>query len=131
ATAFAEEPAAADPDAPVTGDALTAAIRTLCDPLEAAGRTVGWWLSDLTHERDRVREWQLVLPRATAGVCGPDAALEILPTFLGDLGAATLPTAMAIAVEGFARGDPAARTCLACASSSGSSRGAVLLSVGT
>jgi hypothetical protein len=54
--------------------------------------------------------------------------LELLPPFLGDLGAATLPTAMVIAVEGFTRGDPAAQTCLACASSAGPGRGAVLLS---
>jgi 3-oxoacyl-[acyl-carrier-protein] synthase I len=128
AAAFAEDPAAGDPEAPVTGEALTRAIRALCDPLEAAGRGVGWWLSDLTHERDRVREWQLVLPRATAGVCGPDATLELLPPFLGDLGAATLPTAMAIAAEGLLRGDPAAQSCLACASSPGPGRGAVLLS---
>jgi 3-oxoacyl-[acyl-carrier-protein] synthase-1 len=126
--AFAEEPAAADPDAPITGAALGAAVRALCDPLEAAGRTVDWWLTDLTHEPDRVREWELVLPRATAGVSAGEPVLELLPPFLGDLGAATLPTAMAIAAEGFTRGDPRARTCLACASSAGPGRGSVLLS---
>ncbi len=128
AVAFADEPAAADPDAPVGGEALTCVVRAICDPLESLGRKVDWWLTDVTHERDRVREWQLVLPRATAGVCGPDAAFELLPPLLGDLGAATLPTAMALALEGMTRGDPPAQTCLACASSAGPGRGAVLLS---
>jgi len=129
AVACADEPAAIDPDAPITGEALGRAVRAICDPLEAAGRKVDWWLSDLTHERDRVREWQLVLPRAMVGVSEGEPVLELLSPFLGDLGAATLPTALVLASEGFLRGDPpAARNCLACASSTGPARGAVLLS---
>lgn len=126
--AFAEEPAAIDEEMPLTAEALTRVIRALCDPLEQSKRNVDWWLSDVTHERDRVREWQLAFPRATAGVSTPDSTVDLLPPFLGDLGAATLPTAIAIAIEGFTRGDPPARTCLATASSAGASRGAVLMS---
>jgi 3-oxoacyl-[acyl-carrier-protein] synthase-1 len=129
AVAYADEPAATDADAPITGEALTRAVRAICDPLEAAGRKVDWWLSDLTHERDRVREWQLVMPRAMVGVSEGEPVLELLAPFLGDLGAAALPTALVLAAEGFTRGDPpTARTCLACASSAGPARGAVLLS---
>ncbi|HEY1335107.1 MAG TPA: hypothetical protein VGF31_12680, partial [Myxococcaceae bacterium] len=129
AVAHTDEPAATDADAPVTGEALTRAVRAICDPLEKAGRKVDWWLSDLTHERDRVREWQLVMPRAMVGVSEGEPVLELLSPFLGDLGAATLPTALVLAAEGFTRGDPAAaRNCLACAASAGPGRGAVLLS---
>jgi len=127
AAASAEEPAAVDLELPVTAAALTGVLRALCDPLEAAKRTVDYWLSDLTHEPDRVREWMLSFARASAGVSGPETTAELLTPFLGDLGAATLPTALAIAAEAMARGDPAGRTCLACASSPGPSRGAVLL----
>jgi 3-oxoacyl-[acyl-carrier-protein] synthase-1 len=131
AAAVAEEPAALDLELPITACALTAALRSLCDPLEAARRTVDYWLCDLTHEPDRVREWMLTFARATAGVSAPEATAELLSPFLGDLGAATLPTALAIAAEGFTRGDPAGRTCIACASSPGPARGAVLISKGS
>src|SRR5262249_44876702 len=88
-----------------------------------------WWITDLTHERDRVREWQLVMPRAMAGVSEGEPVLELLSPFLGDLGAAALPTALVLAAEGVTRGDPpSARNCLACAASAGTGRGAVLLS---
>jgi 3-oxoacyl-[acyl-carrier-protein] synthase-1 len=129
--AAAEEPAAVDLDLPITASALTRVLRTLCDPLEVSKRTVDYWLSDLTHEPDRVREWLLAFPRATAGVSGPDAAVELLSPLLGDLGAATVPTGLVLAVEAFVRGDPPARTCLVCASSAGPTRGAVLLSKGS
>jgi 3-oxoacyl-[acyl-carrier-protein] synthase-1 len=128
AVASAEEPAALDLELPVTAAALTGALRAICDPVAAAGRTVDQWFCDLTHEPDRVREWMLWFARATAGASAPDAAVELLPPFLGDLGAATLPTALVLAAEGFARGDPPGRTCVACASSTGPGRGAVLLS---
>jgi 3-oxoacyl-[acyl-carrier-protein] synthase-1 len=129
AVACADEPAALDAEAPVTGEALTRAVRAVCAPLEAAGRKVDWWITDLTHERDRVREWQLVMPRGMAGVSEGEPVLELLAPFLGDLGAAALPTALVLAAEGFTRGDPpGARRCLACAASAGPGRGAVLLS---
>jgi 3-oxoacyl-[acyl-carrier-protein] synthase-1 len=128
AVAAAEEPAALDSELPVTAAALTRALRVVCDRLQASQRTVDYWLSDLTHEPDRVREFLLAFPRATAGVSNPETAVELLSPFLGDLGAATLPTALVLGVEAFVRGDPEGRTCLASASSSGPTRGAVLLS---
>ena len=128
AVACAEEPAALDPDGPVTAAALTRALRALCDRLEASQRTVDYWLCDLTHEPDRVREFLLAFPRATAGVGNSETTMELLSPFLGDLGAATLPTALGIAAEAFTRGDPPGHTCLASASSPGPSRGAVLVS---
>ncbi|MFL5249616.1 MAG: hypothetical protein ACJ79V_17490 [Myxococcales bacterium] len=128
AVATADEPAAADPELPVTAAALTRALRIICDRLQASRRTVDYWLSDLTHEPDRVREFLLAFPRATADVSNPDTTVELLSPFLGDLGAATLPTALVLGVEAFLRGDPPGRTCLASASSPGPTRGAVLLS---
>jgi 3-oxoacyl-[acyl-carrier-protein] synthase I len=109
-------------------EAISRALRAVLDPLAAEGRRVDYWLSDLTHERWRVAEWQLALPRATVGVCEGEPTLEFLPAFLGDLGAATLPTAAVLATESFLRGDPRADTCLACASSSAGHRGVLLLS---
>jgi len=128
AVAAGEEPSALDAEAPVTASALTGALRAICDRLEASHRTVDCWLSDLDHEPDRVREFLLALPRATAGATNADTAVELLTPLLGDLGAATLPTALAIGVEAFARGDPPGHTCLASASSAGPGRGAVLIS---
>jgi 3-oxoacyl-[acyl-carrier-protein] synthase-1 len=128
AVASAEEPAALDPELPVTAAALTRALRVVCDRLEASQRGVDYWLSDLTHEPDRVREFLLAFPRASAGIGHPDTTVELLSPFLGDLGAATLPTALVLGVEAFLRGDPPGRTCLASASSPGPTRGAVLLS---
>jgi 3-oxoacyl-[acyl-carrier-protein] synthase-1 len=126
ALAASQDPAAVDMEMPITGAALTAAIRAIVDPLLAQRRTVDWWISDLTHEPDRVLEWQLTYPRASAA-SSADAPLDLLAPLLGDLGAAALPTAMVLATEGFLRGHPAARTCLASAASPGRERSAVLL----
>lgn len=128
AAASAEDPAALDPELPVTAAAITRALLAVCDRLRASRRSVDHWLSDLTHEPDRVREFLLAFPRATADVTNSETAVELLSPFLGDLGAATLPTALVLGVEAFLRGDPKGRTCLASASSSGPTRGAVLLS---
>ncbi len=130
AAATDQEPAALDGELPIAADALSRTLRAICDPLEAERRGVDIWFSDLTHERWRVQEWQLALPRASVGVSPGEPALELLVPFLGDLGAATLPTAAALAVEGFTRGDPPGGTCLACASSAGPDRGALLMTEG-
>jgi 3-oxoacyl-[acyl-carrier-protein] synthase-1 len=123
---FCEEPAARDPSAPRLAQGLTRALRAHADLLEAAGRDVDWWMCDLTHEAERVHEWQLAFPRACVGVSRGAPALDVLPPLLGDLGAATVPTALGIAAEGLSRGDPSGSTCLVAVSSRGAARGAVL-----
>ncbi len=109
------------------GDGLTDTVLALSEHLERSGRAVDWWIGDVSGESYRVRELQLSLPRFTAGTASPSSRLEQLPEHFGDLGAATIPTGMAIVTEGFMRGDPAANTCLLWASSDGPTRGAVLL----
>ncbi len=121
------EPAHARTELPCAGTGLSRTLLAVTDPLRAAGAAVDWWIGDLTTEEYRVHEFQLAFPRASAGVSRGDPALEFLPPLLGDLGAATLPTALAVAAEGFARGDPRATRCVCFASSVGVERGAVLL----
>jgi 3-oxoacyl-[acyl-carrier-protein] synthase-1 len=128
--ATAWEAARPDNDLPCLGEALTAVSRSLTDVLSAQRRSLDWWLCDVTGDALRQHEFQLAWPRAGYDVMGPTGALEYLPETLGDLGAATLHTAVAVAGEGFLRGDPAAETCLVTGSSDEGPRGAVLLSRG-
>ena len=128
--ATAWEAARPDNDVPCLGNALTAVTRSLTDVLAAQKRTLDWWLCDVTGDALRQHEFQLAWPRAGYDVMGPTGALEYLPETTGDLGAATLHTAVAVASEGFLRGDPAAETCLVTGSSDEGQRGAVLLSRG-
>ncbi|MCC6873266.1 MAG: hypothetical protein IT378_03070 [Sandaracinaceae bacterium] len=109
---------------PSTGQGLASAVRAIT---ETVSRPVDWWLGDLTHEHYRQRELQLAWPRFPQSAMGPSALVEQLPAHLGDLGAATIGTAISIATEGMSRGDPAARSCAAFACSQGTLRGAVLI----
>jgi 3-oxoacyl-[acyl-carrier-protein] synthase-1 len=127
AAATDQEPASMFSQAPCQGLGLSRAMGAIADRARDEKRLIDWWLSDLTNESYRVHEWQLALPRASAGVCGERSRMEFLPVLLGDLGAATMPTAVAIAVEGFLRRDPDAKTCLVAGSSTGQDRGALLL----
>jgi 3-oxoacyl-[acyl-carrier-protein] synthase I len=110
-----------------SGRGLTSAVRAATERIAREGRSVDWWLGDVSTESYRVRELELALPRFTARVSNASSRLEQLPEHFGDLGAATLPTAIAIAAESFVRGDPRAQNCLLFASSDGPTRGAVLL----
>jgi 3-oxoacyl-[acyl-carrier-protein] synthase-1 len=126
---MATEPQPMEGEGPVAAAGLTSAVRVLCDQLEAEKRKLDWWLSDLTQESYRIHEFQLTFPRVSPSFPPQgDRVFEALPPLLGDLGAATMPTALAIATEAFVRGDPAASTCLITGSSVGPDRGAVLLS---
>jgi 3-oxoacyl-[acyl-carrier-protein] synthase-1 len=127
--AVASEPQPMRGEGPVTAAGLTSAVRVLCDQLEGEKRKLDWWLSDLTQESYRVHELQLTFPRVSPSFqTQGERIFEPLPPLLGDLGAATMPTAVAIAIEAFVRGDPAAANCLITGSSVGPDRGAVLLS---
>lgn len=109
------------------GVGLTAAIGAVSDHLAASERTVDWWLGDVTTEARRLREFQLAFPRVSARVSHAQTVLEFLPEHLGDLGAATIPTGIAIATEAFLRGAPRARNCVLFAASNGPDRAAVLI----
>jgi len=122
-----QEPAHRGTGLPSMGLGLSRAMRSISDRLAAERRSVDLWLADVTNEDHRVHEWQLAYPRASAGVSHESSELQFLPPLLGDLGAATMPTAAAIAIEAFGRGDPEAKTCFLTGSSRDADRGAVLL----
>lgn len=127
AAATAHEPATADNEVAMMALALSRCAVAATDALEAQRRTLDWWITDMTVEPLRVQEFQLAWPRAAARRMPPTAALHFLASQLGDLGAAAMPTAVALAVEGFARGAPRADTCLVTGSSDGGERGVVLV----
>jgi 3-oxoacyl-[acyl-carrier-protein] synthase-1 len=121
------EPGNASNDVPCMGLGLSRVARACTERLVAEGRKVDWWISDLTPEESRGHELQLAWPRAAYEVMDEHSFLDVLPEHLGDLGAATMPTALAIAAEGLRRGDPAGDTCLFTASSNNEDRAAVLV----
>lgn len=113
--------------APNHGVELAETVRGLTSALASRGEKIDWWLGDVSNEAYRVREFQLAFPRFSADVGHEDSSMEFIPTHFGDMGAATIPTAVTIAVEAFSRGATRARNCLVWASSHGATRGAVLV----
>ena len=122
-----QEPGVMSSEVPCMGLGLSRALRAVADRLQEEKRNAEWWIGDLTNQEYRSHEFSLAFPRACVGVSAGELAIEFLPVHLGDLGAATMPTAAVIAAEGFLRGDPDASNCLLMASSVGEDRGAVLL----
>jgi len=127
ASATAREPATLDNDVPMMGLGLSRCAVAATDALAAQGRPLDWWISDMTPEPHRVQEFQLAWPRASARRMTAEGTLQFIASQLGDLGAAAMPTALCLAVEGFARGAPVADTCLLTGSSPGGERGVVLV----
>jgi len=125
-----EEVATQDNDVGMLGLGLSRPAVALVKRLKDEGRVLGRWISDATAEPIRVQELQYVWPRAAhLAPSGADMNVELLPTHLGELGAATMPTAVCIAVEGLRRNDPeGATTALVTGSSHDGSRGVLLLS---
>lgn len=112
---------------PNHGVGLTDTVSALTDAMASRKERVDWWLGDVSNEPYRVREFQLAFPRFSARVSHEESLMEFMPTHFGDLGSATIPTAITIAVESFCRGASNARNCLIWASSHGTTRGAVLI----
>lgn len=125
--AINHEPATLDNDVGLLGLGLSRAAVAVGKRLKDERRMIDWWISDMTPENIRVQEFQLAWPRAARGLMEPNSALEHLPHHLGDLGAATIPTGIAVATEGFRRGDPPAKTCVLTGSSDSGDRGVLLL----
>lgn len=109
------------------GEGITQAVRGLTTALVSRGEKVDWWIGDVSNEASRVAELQMALPRFTADVAHPRSRMDLLPAHFGDLGAATIPTGLSIAVEAFTRRGTDAKRCLVWASSDGPTRGAVLI----
>jgi 3-oxoacyl-[acyl-carrier-protein] synthase-1 len=134
-----DEPGGRDSGIPCQGTGLAAVMRTVSERLVAERRRLDWLLGDVTNESYRAHELSLAFPRAFAPgglddggrgyqpVATEALRTDFLPPRFGDLGAATMATSAIIATEAFARGDPAAETCLVIGSADGSRRGAVLL----
>lgn len=122
------EPGHSMNDVGCIGTGLTAAARPLADRLARDRRRLDWWIHDVTNEHYRVHELQMAWPRSCSDVMGPEGVLDGLHAHLGDLGAAAMPTAVAIATEGFRRRGPVSATCVVTGSSLWADRGAVLLS---
>lgn len=114
-------------DVPSLGQGLSRPARALCDRLQREGRTLDWWITDMTAEDRRTTELQLVWPRIAQGVATNRSQIDHLYGHFGDLGAAAMPTGLAIAAEGMLRGDPRAASCLVTGSSDGPDRGAILV----
>lgn len=127
AVATALEPSTIHDDVPCLGTGLARAAQAVTAGLRERGDKLDWWLSDMTAEPYRVHEFQLAWPRAAGDIMTPESALEFLPVHLGDLGAAAMPTAAVVAVEGLIRQGPRARNCAFTGTGVGQERGAVLL----
>ena len=140
AAAAAQEPATMLGTAPCDGGALSRVLRAITTRVVPERGPIEWLVGDLTNESYRARELQMSLPRALApgGIDSGGVTFrqlgatplrsDFLPLRFGDLGAATMPTAVVIALEAFARGAPRANGCLVFASSAGSDRGALFVS---
>lgn len=127
AAATGREPSTVANGVPCLGLGLSRAALAATAALRDERRPLDWWLSDVNAEDRRVHEFQLAWPRVAAGLMAPTAALDFLPMHFGDLGAATMPTALAVAIEGMRRGAPEARTCLVTGSNDDEARGVVVI----
>ncbi|MEZ4329380.1 MAG: hypothetical protein R3B40_29390 [Polyangiales bacterium] len=122
-----DEPATLDNDTRMLGMGLSRACHAATAKLRRAGGELDWWMTDMTPEHLRAREFQLAWPRVAQGLMPPTATLDHLPSQLGDLGAASIPTGIALACESFRHSGSSARNCLVTASSVGHARAAVLV----
>jgi len=104
----------------------TAAIRAAAEDLVESGLRAGWAISDHTFEARRVLEWQAAVIR-THTLWGEPHHVEAPAQRIGNLGAAALPFAMALAAEGWRRGYAPSGIVMALAGSDAGERGAVLL----
>lgn len=139
ALAAADEPAPMFTDGVCLAKGLTRVMRACTARLSEDNDRLQWVFGDLTNEEYRVREFQQALPRSiapggldTAGasyrdVAADDMLVEFVPDGFGDLGAASMPTALSVTFESFLRGDPHRNNCLVVGSSTGARRGAMLL----
>ena len=128
--AVGQEPATRENDVGLLGLGLSRPAVHAAKHVRAAGETLAWWLSDATGEPLRSQELSLVWPRAIR-IAGSDRmATDLLPSAFGELGAATMPTAAVLALEGMRRGAPEGRYALVTGSSDGGARGVLLLRSG-
>ncbi len=121
-----EEVATRDNTVGLLAQGLSRPAVALTERLKEERRALDWWISDATGEPFRCQELQLAWPRAAHLAMSPEGQLDLLPTHFGDIGAATMPTAAVLGIEGLRRGDPSGSTVLITGSSDDGSRSVVL-----
>ncbi len=125
ALGIGSEPAPLHSEEATSAVGLTQALSDAVGPLRAARRRTNAWLTDLTHEPYKIREFQIVIARF-GDVLGTETALAMPLRELGDVGAATLPLLTALAAESWHAGYAADDTAVCLAGSDGRQRGALL-----
>jgi 3-oxoacyl-[acyl-carrier-protein] synthase-1 len=109
---------------PTAAVGLSQAVR------QAAGGDVkpsGWAITDFNGERWRAKEWGLTLTRL-GDTLGHDLVHWHPAASFGDLGAATMPALVCVAVDAWTKRYAPAKTALLLGTSDGSARSAILLS---
>lgn len=122
--ALAQEPRAAYSGLPSFGEGSSAAIAAvLADPERPA-----WLVADLNGETHRAHEWGNALVRLRAGRSAFDAPVVWTPAAaFGDVGSASVPVAVCVALRAGARRAAPAPRAIVCAASDGPVRAAVAL----
>jgi 3-oxoacyl-[acyl-carrier-protein] synthase-1 len=115
-------------DLPCLGAGLTAAAGVLTKPLRESQGRIDWWLHDMTNEFYRVHEFRCAWPRTSYQLMNQSEFPFTLHNQFGDLGAAFMPTAIALAGETFKRGGPQSSNCMITGSSLYGERGAIIAS---
>ncbi|MCC6877024.1 MAG: hypothetical protein IT378_22150 [Sandaracinaceae bacterium] len=123
-----EEVATMENDVGNLGLGLSRPAVAICKKLKQEKQRLCWWICDMTGESFRVSEFQIAWPRAAHLAMAPGDQLDVLPSHLGDIGAATMHTAVCVAIEGLRRGDPEGTYALVSGSSPLGDRGVVLIS---
>jgi len=121
------ETATSENDAPAyQAFGMAAAVKRATEPLEKAGQTAGWLLTDLTFEMYRVSEWQAAFVRAQ-DVLGNPYIIESPAQRIGYLGAAAVPVLAGLAATAWEYGYGPSPTALVMAGSDGGERAAIVL----
>lgn len=122
-----QEPTAGPEGPPPTGRALADAALAALKAGGASDAPAGSVYPDLNGEPARARDWGLALGRLHAQT-GVGSWASLLPaTSFGDVGAASAPLGLCLAVRGFQRAYAPGRHALITAADGGGARGAVTL----
>lgn len=126
-TAMETEPHPYGSEEPCLGHGITAAVRQAVFVLGPKSRRIPWVLNDVVNERHRVDEQSYVMARAFESFA-PDLEVEQPLLKAGDLGAAGVAIAVAIATTKWETRCAPGDLALICACSEGPERGAMLVS---
>jgi 3-oxoacyl-[acyl-carrier-protein] synthase-1 len=105
---------------------LTAAVRTAAAPIAGNGRRIGWILTDLSFESQRLFELTSVMTRLQPLFCEPQYC-DSPAHRLGHMGAAAMPLHLVLAAEAWRRGWAPHTTALSIAGTDTGERAAMLL----